>query len=215
MYVEWMLTYALLGLIFLRVSAEPTSWPRTIVKTIPLLVLMGLSFVAKLPPILTLALAIFAVGDFALSRPGQRAFMIGLIAFAVGQFLYVLLFADLVGLNASPFLAYIGMLALAASTVFWLLPYVGNLRVQVLAYILVISIMASISAGFWSVEPLVTLGALLFVFSDIVLAIELFRLGVDHPLRSLLVWVMWTSYLCAQALIVLGLLEVLSRTSIP
>ena len=129
------------------------------------------------------ALVFCLLGDMALMRQGDIAFAAGLAAFLVGHGLFVVVFLSRQAEFTWPawwpvLLVYaVGMLA-------WLLPKTGKLAPAVLLYVAAIMGMAlsagSLAAGglsatvAWQGKPLVLLGALLFVASDTLLAIDRF-----------------------------------------
>ncbi len=55
-------------------------------------------------------------------------------------------------------------------------------------------------------RPLVWAGAGLFVLSDMILAVRMFRMAADHRLHLAAGRAVWVSYVAGQALIVAGLL---------
>lgn len=104
--------------------------------------------------------------------------------------------------------AVIAFALLAGSTVFWLLPHTGALRGPVIGYVGVISLMG-VSA--WSVVAslggvlggLIALGAGLFISSDIVLSLQLFRWQSGRRLVALAVLL---PYFWGQLALVLGII---------
>jgi len=123
-------------------------------------------------------LVLGACGDVALAVPGRLSFAVGLGLFLCGQLTYVVAFGLLVPVSRWPWLAAI---APATVTVFlyrWLAPYLGRLRMPVLAYMtsstaMVASALAIALAG---TPPAMFLlgGALLFYVSDVFVARERF-----------------------------------------
>ena len=129
------------------------------------------------------ALVFCLIGDVALMRRGDLAFAAGLAAFLVGHGLFIAVFLNRQTEFTWPawwpvLVVYaVGMLA-------WLLPKTGKLAPAVLLYVAAIMGMAlsagSLAAGglsatvAWQGKPLVLLGALLFVASDTLLAIDRF-----------------------------------------
>ena len=72
-------------------------------KAVPVLSLGLLSVIGDMHPALTAALLFGALGDVALSREGDRNFLIGLAAFLIGHLCYIALFttSGAVGFNVS------------------------------------------------------------------------------------------------------------------
>ena len=84
----------------------------------------------------------------------------------------------------------------------WLWPVLGSLRVPVGIYLGIICLMAL--AALSVPVPLLGVGALLFVFSDAVIAVDKFRVAVQ--------WrgpVIWSAYYAGQVLLVSSLLGLL------
>ena len=138
--------------------------------------------------IITLGLALGAVGDVALMLAGRRSFLVGLVAFLLGHIAYVVAFAAV-----TPVSAWSGPWALvpigaAAVVVRWLWPHlsgpVRGLRVPVLCYVLVITVMAvaALAVLFDDARAhlsdrraaLACAGALLFFASDLAVARQRF-----------------------------------------
>lgn len=181
----------------LAFAAAPASGLKSAVKTgaVAALALLGFGLGAPGPVIAGLALG--AIGDFCLSRPGERAFLAGMGAFAAGHLAYFLWFLRL-GAGAPPLGAALGVALLGIVALFFIAPRAGALRVPVSAYVGVILAMVLAALGVPG-HPLATAGALVFMASDLVLALELFVLGPD--LRRPAAYLVWALYWPAQALI--------------
>ena len=121
------------------------------------------------------------IGDICLALPGNRAFRIGLFAFLGGHILYVRAFAGLTRPAdwASP--VQLVFLVAAGAAFWWLRPHVGRMRVPVVVYLVVITLML---AGAWAVfrrsgpgatgGTIVWTGALCFYLSDLFVARQRF-----------------------------------------
>lgn len=165
-------------------------------------VLLGLYALKQGRLWLGLGLLAGSAGDaFLALQPTQQA--LGILAFGIGHLIYIGLFADqlrrkgnrgLPGYLAAGILVVFGAVMLIA-----LQPYFGDLRIAASVYngiILVMAVLALIGRA----PPLATLGALLFVVSDAVLAWRMFAGMLD--------WagpVVWVCYFGGQALIAIGL----------
>lgn len=127
-----------------------------------------------------------AAGDVALMFEGERAFLAGLGTFLLGHVAYVIAFAAV-----TPYQAWATPLALvplagAAAVTYWLWPHLGSMRIPVLCYVAVITLMA---IGALSAQTdaralldatharLLTAGAILFFASDVFVAREKFVAG--------------------------------------
>lgn len=154
------------------------------------------------PALVTAGLALGAVGDFFLSRRGDRAFLAGMAAFAAGHLAYATAFwtpgSDL------PLLPVTLLLLLSGSTELWLAPHTGPLRWPVRGYVAVIAAMALASLTL-PLGHIAQIGAALFVLSDLLLALEMFVLA-DGRIRRALSHLLWAAYWSGQALIFLGML---------
>lgn len=194
-----------LALIYLPMTDEAPSWPRSGIKTLPLAAFALAAQMAGAPAVLVFGLALSAVGDLALSRPGQGAFLAGLVAFATAHLLYIFAFSGLSENNPwdafrlAPLLA-VFLLGVGLSMELWLVPYVGALRWPVRGYVVLIIGMGL--AALAVPMPLLALGAGLFIASDILLALERFRMSETDPLHGPVGWLVWIFYVVGQALIV-------------
>lgn len=202
------------AIVYLPFSENPPSWARSAAKTVPLLALAAAAALAGGPVLLVVALLLSGLGDFALSRPGLRAFIAGLTAFAAAHLFYFILFTALSG--RGPYMAFVDntLLALflawvAISAEIWLVPHVGPaLKWPVRGYMFAIALMALAALTL----PLgaVTIGAVYFVASDVILAYRNFRMGPDDPLSGRAGWLLWGLYIAGQALIVAGVLNIVA-----
>ncbi len=150
-----------------------------------------------------LGLAASLAGDVLLMLP-ERYFVAGLSAFALAHISYI--FAFMWARAGAPvtwylpiLLALYGAIVLAA-----LWRHLGNIRLPVVVYIIVIELMAWQALEVWLAarslgSGLAALGALLFVASDTVLAFEKFRGGVPYANALIL-----GAYYAAQFLIALS-----------
>ncbi|MCB6178661.1 lysoplasmalogenase [Rhodobacter sp. Har01] len=160
-----------------------------------LLALGGL--VAGAPAAIVAGLAFGALGDFALARPGERAFLAGMAAFGAGHLAYAMAFWT--G-DPGPWWAVGAVLALAGSTEVWLAPRVPRpMRWPVRAYVGLIAAMGV--AALCQSGSAVLAGVGLFLLSDTLLAWEKFVAGNPVRLASRAVWVCYCS---GQALILWG-----------
>lgn len=193
--------------VYLPMTAAAPSWLRSVVKTVPLTAFALAASIAGASPWLVAALAFSAAGDFALSRRGDAAFLYGLAAFALAHVVYIFLFLSLSGASLWGAFAFVplGALSLVAfglSAELWLVPFVGRLRWAVRLYVLAITLMGL--AAFTLPFGAITLGAVLFIASDTLLAVQLFRLEAGNRLSRPLGWSVWGLYVAGQALILSG-----------
>ena len=190
------------ALAYLPLTARPESLLRSGVKTASV-ALLALAALPGGPVLLVLALVLCALGDWLLSRPGERAFMAGVGAFAAGHLTYIALFlshpdADPALLLTLPAPAVIaGLLVLGGVMARLLAPRAGPLKIPVLAYIPIILGMGMAALALPGAAVL--LAALTFIASDLVLATETFLLRDDHPARRWTPLAVWPLYWGAQA----------------
>lgn len=179
----------------------------SVVKTSSTGALALAGWAAGAPSWIVAGLVLGAAGDFALSRPGTRWFLTGMAAFAAGHLAYVAAFlalgAEMPGPVGWGLLLVVAGLVL--STEVWLAPHTAALRGPVRGYALVIGAMA---AAVLLVPPgpghdLMRAGAALFLASDVVLALRLFRLR-DGRAQLLASRALWPMYWGGQALILWG-----------
>lgn len=155
-------------------------------------------------PLLAAALALSSLGDILLDID-QRFFPAGLAAFLLAHLTYIVLF---VRNRARPFRAgmrrsFAVLAAVGASGALsaWIVPSVGNLAVPVILYICAITAMVSAAILTQRESSWVPAGALFFLLSDSLLAINKFKNPV--PLHAYLVW---GTYYLAQCGIAMGFL---------
>lgn len=158
--------------------------------------------------LLALALALCTLGDILLDLD-PRLFAFGLGAFLLAHIIYVVLFgrSRATGMPADPLriAAVLLILACSAALSVWIVPSVGPLAVPVVLYICALTAMVSTAILARFKQPWVAVGAVLFLISDSLLAINKFKTAI--PLRDFLVW---TTYYLGQCGIALGFLA--SRT---
>ncbi len=147
-----------------------------------------LALASRRSALLALALGFGAVGD-ALLDLGPGLFICGLVAFLLGHITYATCFFR----HPAARRAVVAQLLVASCAVtflLWLWPWLGGMRSAVLCYFAAITIMtlASLRIGGG-----VAVGALLFLMSDALLAIDRFK--VHLPFRD---WLIWGSYYFGQ-----------------
>ncbi|HXF64002.1 MAG TPA: lysoplasmalogenase [Caldilineaceae bacterium] len=145
-------------------------------------------------------------GDVCLMLPQEQAgfdwFLAGMVSFFAAHLLYIAAFVTRNGWNAEPFLLLLWVsFGIGYTALLW--PYLGRLRLPVLAYIGAILLMAWQAIGGWQRAPssgtaAAALGAISFVLSDSALAWDRFRrrftaapvvvLGSYYLAQGLLAW---------------------------
>lgn len=124
-------------------------------------------------------LVLSVAGDVALLSARRPAFLAGLVAFLLAHVAYAAAFA---ALGAPAPWAALPVLAALPVVLRWLWPHLGPMRLPVLAYCLVISVMLWLALGVPRAE--VRLGAALFYASDLLVARDRF---VRHGFANRLV----------------------------
>jgi len=134
--------------------------------------------------LLLIGLVFCLMGDVFLALPQERMFALGLAAFLTGHVFYIISFLSLISIDhwiSWPPLAAFG---LSATVFVWLWPNLNSMRLPVLLYVVVITVMV---AGAWAVyryssssldgRILILAGAALFYLSDLFVARNRFVKG--------------------------------------
>ena len=155
------------------------------------------------PRSLPLALFFSACGDALLALPIQHSFVLGLGAFLIAQLTYAAIFMrhhQIVGAAPKIRLALV-VLYLALLSAF-LLPMTGDMLIPVAFYMLAIGLMAAGAATHRPPAALLFSGAVIFVLSDSMIAVERFIgpfEGSRHAVMS--------TYYTAQVLLTCGIIR--------
>jgi uncharacterized membrane protein YhhN len=156
--------------------------------------------------LLALALLASTAGDVFLALEKKGFFVHGLVAFLAGHLTYIALFlSDLLpiaGIGAERWIAMIMIPALALGLGRWMWPTLGPMQAPVALYTAAIAAMGTAAALSAFPAGLVLTGALLFVASDSILAVNRFKMPI--PASGFFVW---TTYYGAQVLITLGVVS--------
>jgi uncharacterized membrane protein YhhN len=197
---------ALLALLYLLTGyGLPVDYPASVALKASGILLLAVYASRRQAYLLAMALAASAIGDAMLALEPARM-TLGIIAFGTAHLLYGWIFLrnlrtrggrGLAGYVLAALLAIFGVVILA-----WLQPGMGELRIPATAYnaiILVMAILAVLSRAAW----LAVIGALLFVLSDSLIALDLFR-DYDPAWRGPAVWI---TYVTAQFCLTLGLVR--------
>ncbi len=195
----------MIAVFYLPYTGAAIRWRRSIRKTLPVTLFALAAFMGGGPIWLVMALGFSAVGDFALSREGDRAFLIGMLAFAAAHLAYtyqiVLLGADVAVLPLQIIAAFF---TLVVSTEFWLTPYTRELKWPVRGYVVIIATMGAMAMALPMGYAWAKAGAVLFIVSDFILSFEVFVMGQGHRLQKLAGKAVWVTYIFAQAALFFG-----------
>lgn len=204
---NWMFGIAALAaLAYLPLAGRPVGMVRSLLKT-GSVALLALGAITGGAPLLALALALCALGDWFLSRAGDRAFLAGVAAFAAGHIAYMVLFlsrpaSDPAALAGPPGLwIAAGLVLVSICLAPALMARAGALRGPVLGYMPIIlgMGMAALTLPMQGATALVVPAALSFIVSDMILATDRFLLPGDHSARRLAPYAIWITYWGAQA----------------
>lgn len=183
---------------------KPSFW-RSICKTVPLTCLTLAAWLYGLPVLLIAALGASALGDMALSHDGEKPFLAGLGYFLIAHVFYILLFwqyFEPVEVHSLTLMAvfFLAIYSAIFAKVLW--PHLGNMRLPVSVYICAIFAMGLAAVLLPERFLLVRLGAVAFILSDSILAIEIFI----QKRPALTTQMVWLSYSVGQGLIFYGFL---------
>jgi uncharacterized membrane protein YhhN len=216
------LLYFATGIVFIALETTGAFYPGIAVKAliIPVLVWLYLRFIRgewnRFHGMILAALAFSWIGDITLQLTAFREdfFLLGLASFLVAQLLYLVAFFSTKGPNVLAKRPYLVIPVLAyGALVLWLLwGGLEEMKLPVALYTLVILTMLTAAINRkGKVNPhsyqLVLAGAILFVLSDSMIAINKF----GQPFELARVAIM-TSYITAQFLIAIGCLRQFSLT---
>lgn len=147
--------------------------------------------------LLITALLFSAAGDISLSFKGEKSFLLGIANFLVAHLVYIILFAQHSSTRSGDWWVYPLLAIFAIGMVVVLFPKLGKMKIPVLVYISVIMVMG-VYANMWKGpnERILLIGAVVFMFSDAMIAIDRFV----SPVGGSKYFVMSTYYV-AQAMI--------------
>jgi uncharacterized membrane protein YhhN len=197
------------------IEHKPHSPLRTVLKTAAIGLFVPLPLLAighgPLAPLLLLAAAFLlsSMGDLFLAMKGNpRNFMRGLVAFLVSHFFYIGVVVPLASGADSLVLKGVSLaVGLGGLALYWsLASRLGSARLPVATYFAVILVMVLSALAIPEGAPLLGLGAILFMFSDSIIALDKFRGPFRY--RGFLVW---PTYYIGQTMMALALLVLLTR----
>jgi uncharacterized membrane protein YhhN len=159
--------------------------------------------VGKFDKIMLIAFFFSLLGDIFLMLGDGNYFVMGLGSFLMTHFCYIYVFSQ--GKDKGNYLTRIAIIALSACVFFLIRNQIGSLLFPVVLYVLAISVMA-ICASERKTNPesyrFVFIGAILFVLSDSLIAIDKFAFKI--PASTFLIM---GTYVLAQYLIAIGFLK--------
>ena len=193
---------ALLYGVFFSNSAP--SLPRVTLKTAATALLTLWAYSAGAPLLIVIALAFSTLGDALLGASEEKFLLPGMAAFFVAHAAYIPVFWDHSAETRTLSILLIQVMMTIGGALFVrsMMPWMEKtMRLPVLAYAIIILVMANgalrLESGLW----LAMVGALAFVTSDLILTVELFRLKSDASIKRLTARAIWFLYFCGQAAI--------------
>lgn len=196
------------GVFFLQ---RPPSLLSAAVKTAFMAALAAAFALADAHPLLLIALMASALGDLALAFDKKALVPFGILSFLIAQLAYCFVFLALwiIAPDGSPlwprYAAMAAIVVTALGFLIWMAPKLGWFALGVIPYSAAITAMACMAMWLpWAGWPAM-LGAVSFLVSDFVLAVELFRLPPEAPVRRITAPVVWWTYAGAQLLIAAGI----------
>jgi uncharacterized membrane protein YhhN len=217
-HLGFSISFGLIAILYLVIEILDVHEGRLLVKPLICLILLGYlanktRLTGNFNKLIFAGLLCSLLGDVALifAGKGGTVFLIGLGSFLMAHLFYsAAFFRDYrYDPQAPKIFGHIMLFIMAALTIgfyVWIRPYLNDMRLPVMAYMVIISLMAILAAyrykrvnlaSFW----LIVAGAVFFIISDSILAINMF---VEPVLRSG-IWIMST-YMIAQYLITMGTL---------
>jgi uncharacterized membrane protein YhhN len=130
----------------------------------------------------TVGLVLSLGGDVALMFESNRWFLAGLVLFLLAHIVYAICFTRFNGFHPQDLISAVLLLVAAIGVFFYLRPGLGHMQGPVILYILVICLMVNRAASTFFGDAftitqawLLTVGAILFWLSDLVLAVNRYR----------------------------------------
>ena len=151
--------------------------------------------------ILVFALFFSLLGDCALTLPIKPALLLGILFFMLVHCAYITLFLRRAGFQSKGFIAFLPVMVFIVVAFWTLWPFLGEMRVLGLLYLILLSLMVFSAFQVTQKKLLVTGGALLFLLSDFVVALNEFIFFGDKGAKL----VGMLLYYAAQFLLVVGI----------
>ena len=137
--------------------------------------------IARYYYLLLIGLIFCLMGDICLALPQQRMFLLGLVSFLIGHVSYVFCFLSVAQPSAWTWVGSLIVLLVSGTVYLWLRPHLGEMKIPVVIYIIVISIMISGACSLLgnpdlsrSGRIMAFTGAVSFYFSDVFVARDRF-----------------------------------------
>jgi uncharacterized membrane protein YhhN len=131
--------------------------------------------------LLLLGLIFCLIGDVCLALPQQKMFLLGLVSFLIGHIFYAFGFFAVTHTSTWTWVGSLVVLLVSGTVYWWLRPHLGEMKIPVVIYIIVISIMISGACSLLGnphlAQPgrvMAFVGAVSFYFSDVFVARDRF-----------------------------------------
>lgn len=200
------------SLVYLAYAGRESSPARTLLKTLSIGVLAALPWTylgttgANPLFVLSLALALSALGDLLLAlKDQQRYFVFGLGAFLLAHVAYLAAFLPYARTpQGTVLVAIVATFAAAGALLAVLIPRLGKLKFPVIAYFAIIMAMVAAALSIPQASWLLGAGAVIFALSDSLIAVRKFL----QPFPGVNIAV-WTTYVAAQFMMTLAFLHLI------
>lgn len=183
----------------------------TVLKPIPILLLIffALQVIPKGEEKIFLvgALGFSLFGDIVLTFSTKTALQVGILAFMAAHCFYICLFLKSIQLQRNGLICFLPILILIITITSFLWPYLGEMKTPVIVYLCPIILMVFCSFQVKEQSLLIGIGTILFLFSDVILGIELF-VRTFNPKTKILIMLL---YYMAQFLLVIGVTQTKSK----
>jgi len=170
--------FAVIYVLSLIVAPYPGHFAVKAMPAIALSILMLIAVSGLVGKLLFVALLFCAAGDIALALEGERFFVIGLVFFLIAQVFFIVAFSRDLKKRKSRLPIVAILIVYAAIMAVILKPALGELMIPVFLYIAVITMMGVFAALRASESKLVLYGALSFIVSDSLIAINEFAMPI-------------------------------------
>jgi len=194
-------------------SNSSPSLPRVVVKTAATALLTVWAYYSGAPLLIVMALAFSTLGDGFLGASEEKYLLPGMAAFFIAHAAYIPIFWEHTAETRTVSILGLQIVMTIGGALFVrsMLPWVDKvMRLPVLAYAIIILVMANSALRLEPALWLATAGALAFVSSDLILTVELFRLKPDAPIKRLTARAIWFLYYGGQAAIAWSFIHALS-----
>ena len=131
--------------------------------------------------LLLVGLVFCLMGDVCLALPQKKMFLLGLVSFLIGHIFYIFGFFSVTHTSAWTWVGSLAVLIVSGTVYLWLRPHLAEMKIPVVIYIIVISIMISGACSLLghphlaqSGRVMAFVGAVSFYFSDVFVARDRF-----------------------------------------